>query len=61
MSKLENKGDREVRITCVDMATRVVGKPEYHMVKDDLVKRHEDVVEVAEKIYKFVTAGDDNK
>lgn len=57
---LENNGDQNVRITCIDMATRVVGKPEYHMVDNKIEKQHDDVVKVAERIYNFVMAGKEN-
>lgn len=43
-----------MRLTCIDMATRVVGKPEYFMVEDKMEKHQEDVVEVANRIYEFV-------
>lgn len=52
--KLENERDQKMRLTCIDMATRVVGKPEYLMVKDKWEKQQEDVVEVANRIYEFV-------
>lgn len=49
---MENKGNQDVRITCIDMATRVVGKPVY---MEDGAKKHEDVIKVASEIYRFVT------
>jgi hypothetical protein len=49
--KLENERDQQLRQACVDLATRVVGKPIYMV---DGSKQHDDVVEVAKKIYKFV-------
>lgn len=52
--KLENERDQQMRLTCIDMATRVVGKPEYFMVEDKMEKHQEDVVEVANRIYEFV-------
>lgn len=52
--KLVNERDQQMRLTCIDMATRVVGKPEYFMVEDKMKKHQEDVVEVASRIYEFV-------
>jgi phenolic acid decarboxylase len=53
--ELANKGyQQEMRIRCIDYATRVVGKPEYLMINSKWVKQQEDVVKVAEQIYKFV-------
>lgn len=52
--KLENSRNQDVRMTCIDMATRVVGKPAY---MEDGTKKHDDVVAVAREIYKFVTEG----
>ena len=49
--RLENERDQQVRQTCVDLATRVVGKP----IWIDDKKQHDDVVEVAKRIYEFVT------
>jgi len=55
-SKLENERDQqEMRIRCIDYATRVVGKPEYLMVGEKWEKQQEDVVKVAKQIYEFVT------
>jgi len=48
--KLENERNQQMRQTCVDLATRVVGKPFFI----DGEKQHDDVVEVAKKIYEFV-------
>ena len=54
--ELENERyQQEMRIRCIDYATRVVGKPEYLMVGEKWEKQQEDVVKVAERIYKFVT------
>lgn len=49
--KLENERDQQMRLDCIDMATRVVGKPIYLA---DNKKQHDDVVEVAGKIYEFI-------
>ena len=54
LKKLENERNQQVRIQCIDYATRVVGKPEYLMVGDKWEKQQENVVEVANKIYEFV-------
>jgi len=55
-NELENERyQQEMRIRCIDYATRVVGKPEYLMVGKKWEKQQEDVVKVAERIYKFVT------
>ena len=51
---LVNERDQKMRLTCIDMATRVVGKPEYFMVKDNMEMHQEDVVKVANRIYEFV-------
>ncbi len=53
--KQENGRDQQVRIQCIDYATRVVGKPEYLMIDGKVEKQHEDVVEVAKRIHEFVT------
>jgi len=53
--KLENERyQQEMRIRCIDYATRVVGKPEYLNNHGKWEKQQEDVVKVAERIYKFV-------
>ena len=54
-SKLENGRNQQIRMQCIDYATRVVGKPEYLNTDGKWEKQQEDVVEVAERIYKFVT------
>jgi hypothetical protein len=54
-SKLENERNQQVRMQCIDYATRVVGKPEYLNSDGKWEKQQEDVVKVAERIYKFVT------
>jgi len=48
--RLENERDQQLRQTCVDLATRIVGKP----IFVDGNKQHDDVVEVAKKIYGFI-------
>ena len=54
-SKLENERDQqEMRIRCIDYATRVVGKPEYLNTDGKWEKQQEDVVKVAKQIYEFV-------
>ena len=53
--ELENERNQQVRIQCIDYATRIVGKPAYVTEKDGEVKKHQDdVIEVATQIYKFV-------
>ena len=52
--KLENERDQQMRLSSVDMATRVVGKPNYFEIKGEMIKHQEDVVEVATRIYEFV-------
>lgn len=55
-SKLENeRHQQEMRIRCIDYATRVVGKPEYLSTDGKWEKQQEDVVKVAKQIYEFVT------
>ena len=53
--ELENKGNQQTRMQCIDYATRVVGKPEYLLTGDKWEKQQEDVVKVAKQIYEFVT------
>ena len=52
--KLENKVNQQLRIQCIDYATRVVGKPEYLLIGDKWEKQQDDIIEVAKKIYEFV-------
>ena len=53
--ELENERNQQVRIQCIDYATRIVGKPAYVTEKDGEVKKHQDdVIEVAKQIYEFV-------
>ena len=53
---LENERNQQMRMQCIDYATRIVGKPIYILSKDGKnVKYQEDVVEVANKIHAFVT------
>lgn len=51
---VNERNQQEMRIRCIDYATRVVGKPEYLMVGKKWEKQQEDVVKVAKKIYEFV-------
>jgi len=51
--KLENERNQQMRLTCIDMATRVVGKPVF---LGDGTEKHKDVVGVAKKIYEFVNS-----
>jgi len=53
--KLENERNQQIRIQCIDYATRVVGKPEYLITNGKWEKQQEDVVKVAKRIYEFVT------
>ena len=54
--KLENERNQQVRIQCIDYATRIVGKPAYVTEQNGDVKKHqEDVIEVAKQIHNFVT------
>ena len=53
--EVENKGNQQLRMKCIDSATRVVGKPEYLLIKGEWEKQQGDVVEVAGKIYEFIT------
>jgi hypothetical protein len=53
--ELENeRNQQEMRIRCIDYATRVVGKPEYLNTDGKWEKQQEDVVKVAKQIYEFV-------
>ena len=53
--ELENeRNQQEMRIRCIDYATRIVGKPEYLDTDGKWEKQQEDVVKVATKIYEFV-------
>lgn len=49
--ELENERDQEIRLRCIDLATRVVGKPIYLA---NNTKQHDDVVKVAISMYEFV-------
>jgi len=48
------RNQQEMRILCIDYATRVVGKPEYFYIDGKWEKQQEDVVKVAKQIYEFV-------
>lgn len=48
------ENQQEMRIRCIDYATRVVGKPEYLATDGKWEKQQEDVVKVAKQIYEFV-------
>ena len=52
--KLENERNQQIRMQCIDYATRVVGKPEYLRIGEKWEKHQEDVVKTAERIYEFV-------
>ena len=53
--ELENeRNQQEMRIRCIDYATRVVGKTEYLHTDGKWEKQQEDVVKVAKQIYEFV-------
>ena len=55
--ELENERNQQVRIQCIDYATRIVGKPAYVTEKNGEVKKCQgDVIEVARQIHKFVTS-----
>jgi len=55
--KLENERNQQVKIQCIDYATRIIGKPVYVTETNGDVKKHQDdVTEVAKQIYKFVTS-----
>ena len=49
-----------LKMQCVDYATRIVGKPAYITDKDGDVEKHQDdVIQVAKRIYEFVTRSGD--
>ena len=53
---LENERNQQVRMQCIDYATRIVGKPAYVTEKSGEIKKHQDdVIEVAKQIHNFVT------
>jgi len=57
--ELENERNQEVRMQCIDYATRIVGKPAYLTDRNGALEKHQDsVIEVAEQIHKFVTGED---
>jgi len=57
--KLENERNQQMRMQCIDYATRIVGKPAYVTQKDgEIKKQHGNVIEVAEQIHKFVTSSE---
>lgn len=52
---MENKRN-QLRMTCIDFAIRAIGKTVYLQDKDGVFQRHrDDPIELAEKIYEFVT------
>jgi len=54
--ELENERNQQVRMQCIDYATRIIGKPSYVTEKSGEIKKHQDdVIEVASQIHKFVT------
>lgn len=56
--ELANERNQQVRIQCIDYATRIVGKPAYVTEKDGKVEKHQDdVIAVAKQIHDFVTGG----
>ena len=50
----EKERDSEIRMACIDAATRVVGRGDYAMVDNEIEKHQSDIVEVAARIYAFV-------
>lgn len=57
--ELENERNQQIRIQCIDYATRIVGKPTYTTEKaGEITKHQDDVVEVATRIYEFVNKED---
>ncbi len=46
--------DREIRMRCVEIATRIIGSPEYYMVGEKMVRHQENLVKVATSIYNFI-------
>ena len=54
--ELENERNQQLKMQCIDYATRIVGKPAYVTEKGGEVKKHQDdVIKVAEQIHEFVT------
>jgi hypothetical protein len=54
--ELENERNQQVRMQCIDYATRIVGKAAYITDGSGEIKKYQDdVIEVAEQIHKFVT------
>ena len=54
--ELENERNEQVRMQCIDYATRIVGRATY--ITDgvgEIKKFQDDVIEVAKQIHKFVT------
>ena len=58
--ELEKERNQQVRIQCIDYATRVVDKPDFTFKwsSGDLKTYQEDVTELAKQMYKFVTASE---
>jgi len=54
--RLENERNQQMRMHCIDYATRIVGKPAYVTQKSGEVKKQQDdVIKVAGQIHKFIT------
>lgn len=51
----EQELDQQIRLQCVDMATHVIGKAEYFECGGKFIKHQDDVVDVAKRIYEFIT------
>jgi hypothetical protein len=51
---MENERN-QLRMTCIDFAVRAAGKPVYLQEKSGQFKKYQyDIIELADKIYKFV-------
>lgn len=56
LRNLGNERNQQLKIQCIDFATRIVGKPIYITDKEGNVTKHQDCfLAAAESIYNFVT------
>lgn len=55
--ELENERNQQLRMQCIDYATRIVGKPSYVTERNGEVSKYQDdVIEVAKQMHEFVTS-----
>lgn len=54
--RLEEEKDQQLRIQCIECASRTIGLPRHINLENDGEDQHEDVVDLANRIYEFVTS-----